>query len=69
MGFNSGFKGLSWYQQHTKAISTLTYIHRYFLCNATFESPCIFSHLSCPVTTREPSLTLPRLPPSEPLPQ
>ena len=55
---------LRWYQQHTKNISTWTYIHRYFLCNATFESPCIFSHLPCKVTTREPSLTLPRVPPS-----
>jgi hypothetical protein len=41
----------------------LTYIHRYFLRNVTFESSCIFSHLPCPVTTREPSLTLPRMAP------
>ena len=55
---------LRWYQQHTKNTSTLTYIHRYFLRNATFESPCIFYHLPCTVTTREPSLTIPQVPPS-----
>ena len=49
---------------YKKNWSTLTHIQRYFLCNATFESSCIFSHLPCTVTTREPPLTPPRVPPS-----